>query len=37
MEMLRHSEIGVTMNLYSHVSPVLQREAAEALESALFQ
>jgi len=37
MEMLRHSEIGVTMNLYSHVSPVLQRGAAEALESALFQ
>lgn len=36
MEMLRHSQIGVTMNVYSHVSPLLQREAAEVLERALF-
>jgi len=37
MEMLRHSQIGVTMNTYSHVSLVLQREAADALETALFR
>jgi integrase len=33
MEMLRHSEIGITMNTYSHVAPPLQREAADALEA----
>ncbi|MEJ7744187.1 MAG: tyrosine-type recombinase/integrase [Nocardioidaceae bacterium] len=36
MEMLRHSQIGITMNTYSHVTPILQREAADALEAALF-
>lgn len=36
MEMLRHSQIGITMNTYSHVAPLLQREAADALEAALF-
>ena len=36
MEMLRHSEIGITMNTYAHVAPLLQRAAADALEAALF-
>jgi site-specific recombinase XerD len=36
MEMLRHSQISVTMNTYSHVTSALQREAADALETALF-
>jgi integrase len=36
MEMLRHSQIGVTMNTYAHVTPILQREASDALEKALF-
>jgi integrase len=36
MEMLRHSQISITMNTYSHVAPELQREAAEVLERALF-
>ncbi len=30
MEILRHSQISVTMNTYSHVSAALQREAATA-------
>ena len=36
MEMLRHSQIGITMNTYAPVAPLLQRDAAEALEAALF-
>jgi len=32
---LGHSEIRVTMDLHSHVAPVLQREAAEEMD-ALF-
>jgi integrase len=36
MEMLRHSQIGITMNTYAHVAPLLQREAADALEAGLF-
>lgn len=36
METLRHSTVGMTMDIYSHVGPMLQREAADALESALF-
>jgi len=35
METLGHSQIGVTMNVYSHVLPMLQREAADALDAAL--
>lgn len=35
METLGHSQIAVTMNVYSHVLPVLQREAADALDAAL--
>jgi hypothetical protein len=36
MEMLRHSQISVTMNTYAHVAPLLQREAADVLERTLF-
>jgi integrase len=32
MEALRHAEIGVTLNTYSHVLPVLRQEAADALD-----
>ena len=35
MEMLGHSTITLTMNVYSHVIPDLQREAAEKMETAL--
>src|SRR2546425_654860 len=34
-ERLGHSGIGITMNLYSHVMPVLQAEAAARLDEAL--
>ena len=34
-ERLGHSGIGITMNLYSHVLPVLQAEAATRLDEAL--
>lgn len=36
MEMMRHSQIAVTMNVYSHVMPSLSRQASDALETALF-
>ena len=32
MEVLGHAEIGVTMNTYVHVLPVLRREAADAID-----
>ena len=35
METLGHSTIAVTMNVYSHVVPALQREAADRLDAAL--
>ena len=35
MEILGHSEIGLTMNTYSHVVPELQRDAATQMESVL--
>lgn len=35
MEVLGHSRIGVTMDLYSHVLPSLLGDAAEAMELAL--
>ena len=35
METLGHSTITLTMNVYSHVIPDLQREAAEKMETAL--
>ena len=33
MEMLGHSTIALTMNVYSHVIPELQREAADKMEA----
>jgi integrase len=35
MELLGHSAIGVTLNLYSHVLPRLKDEAAEKMDAAL--
>jgi integrase len=35
MEMLGHSTIAVTMNVYSHVTPALQREAANRMDELL--
>ena len=35
MDLLGHSEIRVTMDLYSHVAPVLQREAADQMDALL--
>lgn len=32
MEVLGHSEIGVTMNTYTHVLPELRQEAADAID-----
>jgi integrase len=32
MEVLGHSEIGVTMNVYAHVPPELRQEAADAID-----
>ena len=32
METLGHSQIGLTMNTYSHVVPALQREAADKMD-----
>jgi integrase len=34
-EMLGHSTVAITLDLYSHVSPTMQRAAAAALETAL--
>jgi len=34
-ERLGHSHIGVTMDVYSHVMPNMQREAAEKIDAAL--
>jgi integrase len=33
MEILGHSQIGITMNLYSHVIPAMQRDAADRMDS----
>lgn len=35
METLGHSQISLTMDTYSHVLPVLQRDAADRMEAAL--
>jgi integrase len=35
-ERLGHSQIGITLDIYSHVTPTLQREAADKL-GGLFQ
>ena len=34
-DLLGHSEIRVTMDLYSHVAPALQREAADQMDATL--
>ena len=34
-EMLGHSTIAITLDLYSHVTPTMQRGAADALDAAL--
>ena len=34
-EMLGHSQIAVTLDLYSHVTPTMQQQATEALEAVL--
>jgi integrase len=33
MELLGHSQISLTMDTYSHVMPVLERQAADAMEA----
>ena len=35
-ERLGHSDPSLFMNLYSHVTPTMQREAAERIGAALF-
>ena len=34
-EMLGHSQITITLDLYSHVTPTMQREATKAMEEVL--
>jgi integrase len=34
-EMLGHSNIAITLDLYSHVTPTMQQQAAHALDSLL--
>ena len=34
-EMLGHSQVGITLDLYSHVTPTMQRQAVEALDAVL--
>ena len=36
MEILRHSQIALTMNAYSHVAPEVSREAADRMFRALW-
>jgi integrase len=36
-EMLGHASVGITLDLYSHVTPTLQREAAEKIGKALAE
>jgi hypothetical protein len=33
--MLGHSQIGITLGLYSHVAPHMQQQAADAMDAAL--
>lgn len=35
MDVLGHSQIGLTMNTYSHVIPELRREAADRMDHLL--
>jgi len=34
-EMLGHSKIAMTMDLYSHVTPTMQRQAADTMDALL--
>jgi integrase len=36
-ERLGHTDIAMTLNLYSHVSPDMQRQAADAIETAILR
>lgn len=36
-EMLGHSTVAITLDLYSHVTPTMQREAAAAMDELLSQ
>jgi site-specific recombinase XerD len=36
-KMLGHSQIAITLDLYSHVTPTMQRQAAETLDAVLSQ
>ena len=36
MEILGHSQISTTMNIYTHIAPELQKDAVERLSSALW-
>jgi hypothetical protein len=33
--MLGHSQVGITLNLYSHVTPTMQKQAADAMDGIL--
>lgn len=35
MEILGHSQIGITMNLYSHVLPAMRKEIANSMDAIL--
>jgi integrase len=36
MEVLGHAQISTTLNIYTHVAPELQRDAAERMAAALW-
>ncbi len=36
MELLGHAQISTTMNVYAHVAPELQRDAADRVSQALW-
>ena len=36
MEILGHAQINTPMNIYTHIAPELQKDAAERLSSALW-
>jgi integrase len=37
MKTLGHSQIGLTMNTYTHVFPEVEREAIDAAAKAIFE
>lgn len=34
-QMLGHSTVAITLDLYSHITPTMQRQAADAIDRAL--